>query len=171
MESSFPEGAWEVARLSAMRWDGIQQATQGCKNRHSNTTVMSTIESWWIIITSKRNRRAAPQLMEITAARVQKLGWCAPVKPWDFRAGTVWLVKWKCRWSAVFSIAQYLEGSKYQNKMLLLQILPYQWGWREERSLKESPLLIIIELLYPCHAQKSMFLNSLHPSFSMQHQG
>lgn len=73
-----PEGAWEVARLSAMRWDGIQQATQACKNRHSNTTVMSTIESWWIIITSKKTRRAAPQLMEITAALVQKLGWRAP---------------------------------------------------------------------------------------------
>jgi len=30
--------------------------------------------------------------------------------------------------AAVFSIAQYLGGSKYQNQMLLVQILPYQWG-------------------------------------------
>lgn len=131
VESSFPEGAWEVARLSAMRWDGIQQAIQACKNRHSNTTVMSTIESWWIIITSKRNRRAAPQLMEITAALLQKLGWCALAKLWGFGAETIWLVKRKCRWSvaAVFSVAQYYE-------MLLFQILPYQWGEEKNTLLK-----------------------------------
>lgn len=79
-ESSFPKEVWEVARLSAVRWDGVQRATQACKNRHSNITVMSTIESWWIIITSRRNKRPAPQLMKVAAALVQKLSWRSLVK-------------------------------------------------------------------------------------------
>lgn len=138
---------WEVTRLSAVRWDGTQQATQACKNRHSNPTVMSTIESWWIIITSRRNRRPAPQLMEITAALVQKLGWCTPVKLWDFRAGTIQIVKRKHRWPvvAVFSIAQF-EIPKWD---AATQNWTMPMGWREELSLLENPLVIITELLYP----------------------